>query len=130
MDYGVVIKKLAESIEKISIIRKVVALIVLCLLRTKHSAELTEGEYIVKENERLEEELNGPNARTGNLERAFNAILHCLVHENNAVMDRRCINVFKEMLPGPPKRKEEWVKYAVNSFKECTRRPKEDEFSR
>lgn len=42
-------------------------------------------------------------------QRAFNAILHCLVHENEGVMDRRCIKVFKDMLPGPPKRKEEWV---------------------
>ena len=42
-------------------------------------------------------------------QRAFNAILHCLVHENDGVMDRRCIKVFKEMLPGPPKKKEEWV---------------------
>ena len=42
-------------------------------------------------------------------QQAFNAILHCLVHENDGVMDRRCIKVFKDMLPGPPKRKEEWV---------------------
>lgn len=52
----------------------VVAFILLCLLRTKRSAELTKGEYIVKENERLEEELNDlgddrpANARTENLE--------------------------------------------------------------
>ncbi|XP_074621300.1 uncharacterized protein LOC141879864 [Acropora palmata] len=114
----------------------VVAFILLCFLRTKRSAELTEGKNIVKEGERLEEELNDlgddrpANAPTENLERAFNAILHCLVHENDGVMDRRCIKVFKDMLPGPPKRKEEWVKCAVNSFKECTRRPKKDEFSR
>ena len=52
----------------------VVAFILLCFLRTKRSAELTEGKYIVKEGERLEEELNDlgddspANARTENLE--------------------------------------------------------------
>lgn len=52
----------------------VVAFILLCFLRTKRSVELTEGKNIVKEGERLEEELNDlgedrpANAPTENLE--------------------------------------------------------------
>ena len=43
-------------------------------------------------------------------QQALNGILHCLIHENNGVMDKRCIRRFRELLPGSRKNKEELVR--------------------